>query len=426
MVIVNFVILILFSSIMINTTNTICENFQAREFLDGINALPQVPELVLSYLGLLIVTLLILVAVREKYFIHNEILLILIGIIEIFICSSIVFILNMDYKGILLFGISNIIIYIHDNKKKVIFTICALLLYFFMDYNVMNEIQRMCSFRDYMQYYQSSTRLLLNSLRNLLNSLNDVLFIMLIIIIMQQEISKTHKLRELNVDLNKKSEELQLANLQLRDYALRIEKMAETRERNRLAREIHDTLGHVLTSISTGLQACLMLTNKEPAIIKRQIGLLQETAHEGLVDIRRSVKALRPDALERFNLREAIQKLSNNVQYVTNAKVDLKIENFNSFLSADEEEIIYRIVQECLTNSIKHGAANNIQVSLYMIDEFAIIKINDNGMGCKNIIEGFGFRHMRERIEFLGGSIEYQSENGFQIKAAIPIRIKGV
>ena len=87
------------------------------------------------------------------------------------------------------------------------------------------------------------------------------------------------------------------------------ERMAQTRERNRLAREIHDTLGHTLTGIVTGLDACMALVDVSPEQTRKQLSLLSKVGREGIRDIRRSVNELRPDSLERLSLEVAIRKM---------------------------------------------------------------------------------------------------------------------
>ena len=103
--------------------------------------------------------------------------------------------------------------------------------------------------------------------------------------------------------------ELQNANEQLSEYADMAEKMAQTNERNRLAREIHDTLGHSLTGIIAGLDACLALVDVAPQEVKKQLKLLADVSRDGMKDVRRSVSELRPDEMERLSLNASIRKM---------------------------------------------------------------------------------------------------------------------
>lgn len=146
-------------------------------------------------------------------------------------------------------------------------------------------------------------------------------------------------------------------NEQLEAYAEESVKNAETRERNRLAREIHDTLGHTLTGIIAGLDACTMLIDVAPDAVKQQIADIADVARKGMTDVRRSVKALRPDALEKLELSKALTEMIDETRRSTKTEIlytcNAALKGFNP----DEEEIIYRIVQESITNAIRHGKA---------------------------------------------------------------------
>ena len=91
-------------------------------------------------------------------------------------------------------------------------------------------------------------------------------------------------------------------------------------------------------------------------------------------------------------------------------------------LDQDEEEVVYRVVQESITNAIRHGKATEIRVSISRMEEELHILITDNGIGCSNVIPGFGLHHMNERLEMLGGRLDYTGESGFTVHAVIPVR----
>lgn len=132
------------------------------------------------------------------------------------------------------------------------------------------------------------------------------------------------------------NEQLQDVNEQLQEYSVMAEKMAETRERNRLAREIHDTLGHTLTGIAAGIDACLATIGTSPRQTKDQLELISKVTRDGIKEIRRSVSQLRPDALERFSLEYAISKMVSDMNAVSGARVyfDCQVKN----LKFDEDE----------------------------------------------------------------------------------------
>ena len=216
--------------------------------------------------------------------------------------------------------------------------------------------------------------------------------------------------------------ELQTANEQLKEYADMSERMAQTRERNRLAREIHDTLGHTLTGISAGLDACLALVDVSPDETKKQLELLAGVSREGIRDIRRSVHELRPDSLERLSLEVAIRKMIVEMSQVSGVQIYFDTEEEHLKFDKDEESAIYRVIQEGITNAVRHGQAGRIWISLKRKDGEIILTIRDDGSGCKEMKSGFGTRHIRERIEMLQGTVSFDGRHGFVITAHIPIR----
>ena len=151
---------------------------------------------------------------------------------------------------------------------------------------------------------------------------------------------------------------------------------------------------------------------------------IAELARKGLIDVRRSVKALRPDSLERYSLVSAIKKMVTDISDLSDIKIDLYIEGQFENMNADEEDTIFRTVQEGITNAMRHGKAKNINISLKNLDEMISLIISDNGLGKESIYEGFGLKHIRERVELLNGEVNYQGLIGFTMIAKIPIRNK--
>ena len=155
---------------------------------------------------------------------------------------------------------------------------------------------------------------------------------------------------------------------------------------------------------------------------KKQMEVIASTAREGMNEVRRSVKALRPDALERLELPEALAKLCAEMQATSHAVIDLQIETENLRLSPDEEDTVYRTVQESVTNAIRHGRATAVWIDLSCKNRRLKIIVQDNGTGCEKVKPGFGLRHMTERLNLLNGTLYWSGKNGFRIEAIIPLR----
>lgn len=335
--------------------------------------------------------------------------------VELGIAFGISYILNFSYIGMVLLIIADTMNYFSDVKWRFIFVAAICAVYMVLDYNLLSARYDIISVETCWEYYRSDVQSVLLGIKNILNSLNMFIFFIYMIVLILTQLSEKERILGLN-------EKLTEVNRKLEEYARESEKAAETRERNRLAREIHDTLGHSLTGIITGIDACVMLMDAAPEATKEQLKAIAEVARQGIKDVRRSVKALRPDALETLELEKALLQMIDEMRRSTNVQIEYRCETRLKDFSKDEEDIIYRIVQECITNSIRHGKADKIWI--HISREYYMLKIHlkDNGVGCSDIHKGFGLHHMEERLAMLNGRLEYNGEDGFDVKAMIPIR----
>jgi signal transduction histidine kinase len=226
----------------------------------------------------------------------------------------------------------------------------------------------------------------------------------------------------LNRALTESHDKLAVAHAQLQKYSERTEELAKIKERNRLAREIHDTVGHCLTGISLGLAATRELARSDPAVVGDQLGRLDELSRQGLLDIRRSLKELRPDMLERRNLAAALRALADEINACSTRRVELTIFGDADGLSPSLEETVYRVVQESITNAVRHGNAKLVKISLSVEEDALRIEVQDDGEGCSIVAEGFGIRYMRERVIDHDGFLEIESApgEGFSLSVFIP------
>lgn len=426
MFIINILVITFMSIIIYSTIGLISDNNMAREFIEKIKYVPAVPWTVPVYSACFLTLLIVLVILREKYFKQNIFILYIFCIIDILLCIGIMFTLNMSYKGVLLIAIANIITYIDGYTNRSIFIGIIIIIYIMLDYDIFSIKINMFAINDYVHYYTSSQQLYIFSIRNILNSINEIVFILFMVQVIQGEKDENHKITEIYGQLYKSSEELKVANIQLQDYARKSEEVIKIKERNRLAREIHDTIGHTLTGIATGLEACIELSeiNIDKMIV--QIVKISELARNGLIEVRRSVSELRPDALERLSLISSIQKLSQDINECTKTNVNLEVIGKVPKLNPDEEETIYRVVQEGITNAVRHGNASEINVCLVFDQTSLQADITDDGVGCDYIKEGFGLKHIEERVNMLYGKVLFTGNHGkgFCISLSLPIRGK--
>jgi len=217
--------------------------------------------------------------------------------------------------------------------------------------------------------------------------------------------------------------DLSEANQKLRQYAAQAEKLAVTEERNRLAREIHDSIGHYLTSVNIQIKAGLATLDQDPQQARSAFGKAQTLTQEALTDIRRSVASLRADPVSKRPLPDAIQSLLDEAK-VSGLATSLRISGTAKKLNDQTEFTIYRTVQESITNVIKHAQASQVDILLdYQNPLAARLVIQDNGIGADEIVQGFGLLGVRERVQLLGGEVNIQTSpgKGFTLELKIPL-----
>ena len=397
------------------TIEKIRRGYGAREFLNEIQAIVWYPYAKIWLCAILLGLLALSMGIRDRLFPHNSRVILTSLIADFIICFAIIIVLNFNYNGILLLVFSNVILYVKNGRSRYILAAVAILSFILADYELLSISYRLYSIRDYIDYYSASLQPYFLSIYNILISLNVIVFVVYCVNIINEQQGNIDEIHGLN-------EKLHEVNEQLQTYSLMAEKMAETRERNRLAREIHDTLGHTLTGISAGIDACLAIIGTAPEQTKQQLELISKVTRDGIKESRRSVSELRPDALERFSLEFAINKMVTDINAVSDTKVYFDCKTKNLKFDEDEENAIYRVVQEGITNAIRHGQAKEIWVTVNMEHSQILIQIRDNGIGCKEMKSGFGTKHMKERIRMLNGAVTFDGSNGFIVNARIPIR----
>ena len=218
-------------------------------------------------------------------------------------------------------------------------------------------------------------------------------------------------------------DKLAITHEQLRHYALRIEDQATLQERNRIAREIHDGLGHTLAAQTIQLNNALLFWKSEDEKALEFLKQAKQLGSEALLEIRKSVSVLRSNPLQGLSLESAIDKLLQDFQRMTAIEVSNSI-RLPVLLSQEINTTLYRIVQESLTNIHKHADATMVTLGLQQHAGQIYLSIADNGKGfdpAQNTT-GFGLQGMRERVASAGGqfAIYSKSENGCRISVSLP------
>ena len=211
------------------------------------------------------------------------------------------------------------------------------------------------------------------------------------------------------------------ANRRLADYAVQAEELATVRERGRVAREIHDGLGHVLSALNMQLQAARAVFDRDPPAARYALDKAQELARQGLSEIRRSVAALTTSPLDGQNLADAVAQLVDHNAEAGMA-TRLRVEGESRPLGSRADLTLYRTVQEGLTNARKHSRARQVEVVLdYRSPETIRLEIADDGAGADDPQAGFGLLGVKERVRQVGGRLEVSTTPGHGLTLGVEI-----
>ena len=218
-------------------------------------------------------------------------------------------------------------------------------------------------------------------------------------------------------------EKLANANGQLQEYARKIEELATVQERNRIARDIHDSLGHALTSLNIQMQTAVKLWEKEPVQARSFLVQAQLLGKTAMHEVRKSVSTLREDAREEQPLKARIETLVDDFRRGTGLSICFNISHCDS-VTKSVAKTIYRIIQEALTNIFKYAEATEVKIQLTTTPEELSLTIVDNGKGFDPNLNslGFGLRGMKERVISVNGKFQLKTSpnNGCCIEVKIP------
>ena len=208
--------------------------------------------------------------------------------------------------------------------------------------------------------------------------------------------------------------DLQAAHLQLQEYAAQVEELAVARERDRLSRDLHDTLGHRLTVSIVQLEGAERLIATEPERASQMVNAVRQQLNEGLSEVRRTVGMLRTTVSTDVSLPKALHALAIEFEKATQLPIRVTVPDSLPALSEAYRLALYRAAQEALTNVQRHAQASQASLTMDLSAEALTLSVRDNGIGLTDGADqnGFGLRGMRERIMQLGGSIELRSASG--------------
>ncbi|NLM12073.1 MAG: histidine kinase [Clostridiaceae bacterium] len=212
------------------------------------------------------------------------------------------------------------------------------------------------------------------------------------------------------------------ANYRLEQYSKTAEELAVTRERNRMGRELHDTVGHTLTLLIALAENVKLKLKDGQEELKNIIDKSIEISRQALNDIRNYLKGKYAESFKNTNLSDLLKDLTND-HLSSGTKIEVSISENIPTLDTARAMTIYRICQESVTNAIRHGQAKTVNIIIKGHSKGIRLYIIDDGKGCRDLVKGYGLTGMEERIAKLGGNITFGSdgEKGFNIIANLPV-----
>jgi signal transduction histidine kinase len=209
--------------------------------------------------------------------------------------------------------------------------------------------------------------------------------------------------------------QLEAAHQRLRRHAATIEQLATSRERNRLARELHDTLAHSLAGLTVQLEALRTLLAHDPAAAQQAVDDISSLARQGLEESRQAIQSLRADPVETLGLVGALQDMLRAFQARTGVQTDLSVAGQKPNLTDDEAQSLFRITEEALTNVERHATAQQVTVRLAFGTDRVDLAIQDDGAGFDPAgvdPDRYGLTGMRERAAMIDAALEVNSRPG--------------
>lgn len=411
----NFFMITCYAMIFMFSTNYIIANNLSRDFLSSLNYIPENPGLIFFETLILFSCVIVLMnffdyRVKEYPF-ENLLFLSIETILGFFIMKSLYF----SYNGIIYLIFCDALFRFKENKYVKWLTIPLSLLLIISNYDFFNTLFPLVNADAYFEVYTSTTRGLLQVGINFLDIINLLFFILFLMIYIANEVQENERMTQELIMVHQ-------VNHELENYAAVSEKIAEDKERKRLAREIHDTLGHALTGIAAGVDACIAMIDINPEATKKQLMVISKVVRQGIVDVRNSLNKLRPVALEQHGFKGAIENMIEEFTSVSDLTISLDYRLDKVDFENTKEDILFRVIQESVTNAVRHGDATHIDISLYIEDNSLYLKIQDNGQGCEEIHYGFGLKQMKERLGMINGKVAYDGHHGFLTIVTIPLQ----
>ncbi|NOU84424.1 hypothetical protein GC102_01340 [Paenibacillus sp. LMG 31460] len=251
--------------------------------------------------------------------------------------------------------------------------------------------------------------------------LNAVLFFA-IGLSLQRVVTSNEKTEKLLAENQRQYHLIHEQNNALEQYANQIEQLTLLEERNRMARELHDTVGHTFTSVIMGMDAVSYLIETVPEKAKEKLDVLRSVTRNGLEEVRRSIHQMVPEG--DMLLSQQLTRLANEFALHTGTQIRFTTVGDEFDIPKQTKLSLIRCLQESLTNAKRHGRASTVEVTLTYSDDLVDIRIEDDGVGTEQLKVGFGINAMQERIFALQGTLQVSSTigQGTVVHCSIPAK----
>ncbi len=215
------------------------------------------------------------------------------------------------------------------------------------------------------------------------------------------------------------NQELEEQNLKLKEYSKKIEELTISKERNRVAQELHDSLGHYLMAISMHIDVLDKTLDISSEKSKNILSKTKIIVDNSIDELRSTVYSLKKNNI---NIISSVNSLTENLSISNNISFNVNISNDIENVSLLIKDALYKTIKESITNGVKHGKASQFIIDLFIKDNIIYLSILNNGIKPDNIIKSNGLNGMEDRLRVLNGKLNVENTlDGFKVSCTIPL-----
>ena len=417
----NFFAILFNATLFVYATDYVIKSSQSYQFLESLHHIPDSPQAIFWESMISFSVLAAVMAFHHHYVKDNAKLSNTTVFIEFTLAIFVFLSLRLTYNGIFLLVFVDFIISNrnqYDFRDYLIWIVVVAFLLFLLvitDYSILSHFMTLPDLTIYLNFLPISIGPKLLVLKNFMTILNLSLFVLILIYFAIYQLNQEN-------DIQNKLALASKANYELKNYAALSEYIAKDRERKRIARDIHDSVGHALTGIAAGIDATLVLIDINKDEAKNQLEKIQIAVKQGIKDVRKALNRIRPGALNNYTLKESLKKMLKEYADISRIKIDFSYHWGSADFEKTTEDVVFRIIEESITNSLRHGHASQVSIACTKPNQNTYqMVIKDNGLGAKKIIPGYGITQMKERVAIINGKISFDGQNGFKIVVDIPV-----